>query len=241
MHAAVSVALPALTSMGDATLIGSGNAKAKWREPKSCLGRVFNFELGCFVVYPIARHIQAPLSLDLKTRPKFHPVTRSLSRIGLILFIVAAQGAKSGRVTVAAVSGRFVATLCQCIYRFSRPRRNTKKPKIKIFFHFFRTQHLRWRQVLVLPSMELPSPALLPRRLFIQMPRDQNRRPHLHPLPRQGQNRRPKRHIRRRSRRHPLHPWCQISRRQGPPWGLRVLTRFNSLLVFAHHQLWPVL
>ncbi len=103
-HAAVSVALPALASMGGATLIGSGSTKAKWREPKSCLGRVFNFELGCFVMYAIARHIQARPSLELKTRPRFHPVTRSLSTIGLILFVLPRpQGAKSIRVTVTAV------------------------------------------------------------------------------------------------------------------------------------------
>ncbi len=27
---------------------GPGNAKANEREPKSCLGRVFDFKLGCF-------------------------------------------------------------------------------------------------------------------------------------------------------------------------------------------------
>jgi hypothetical protein len=28
----------------------SGNLKAKGRKPKSCLGQVFNFKLGCFVL-----------------------------------------------------------------------------------------------------------------------------------------------------------------------------------------------
>jgi hypothetical protein len=44
--------------------------KANGREPKSCLGRVFNFKLGL---------IHARLSLELKTRPRFRPVSLSLS------------------------------------------------------------------------------------------------------------------------------------------------------------------
>jgi hypothetical protein len=36
----------------------SGSAKANGREPKSCLGRVFNFKLGPLVMYAIAWHIQ---------------------------------------------------------------------------------------------------------------------------------------------------------------------------------------
>jgi hypothetical protein len=35
-----------------------GSAKANGKEPKSCLGRVFNFKLGPFVMYVIAWHIQ---------------------------------------------------------------------------------------------------------------------------------------------------------------------------------------
>jgi len=35
-----------------------GSEKANGREPKSCLGRVFNFKLGHFVLYAIAQHIQ---------------------------------------------------------------------------------------------------------------------------------------------------------------------------------------
>ncbi len=35
-----------------------GSAKANGREPKSCLGRVFNFKLGHFVFYAIAWHIK---------------------------------------------------------------------------------------------------------------------------------------------------------------------------------------
>jgi hypothetical protein len=44
-----------------------GSAKANGREPKSCLGRVFNFKLGCFVICTIAWPIQAPPSLEFKT------------------------------------------------------------------------------------------------------------------------------------------------------------------------------
>jgi hypothetical protein len=37
----------------------------------SCLGRVFNFKLGCFVMYAIAWHMQGWPSLELKTQPRF--------------------------------------------------------------------------------------------------------------------------------------------------------------------------
>ncbi len=56
-----------------------GNAKADGREPKSCLSRVFNFKLGCFVMCTIPWPIQAWPSLEWKTRPKFSPVSLSLS------------------------------------------------------------------------------------------------------------------------------------------------------------------
>ncbi len=36
-----------------------GSAKANGREPKSCLGQVFNFKLDRFVMHAIARHAQA--------------------------------------------------------------------------------------------------------------------------------------------------------------------------------------
>ncbi len=36
----------------------SGSAKANGRETKSCLGRVFDFKLGHFVMYATARLIQ---------------------------------------------------------------------------------------------------------------------------------------------------------------------------------------
>jgi hypothetical protein len=57
----------------------SGSAKANWREPKSCLGQVFNCKLGYFVMYAIAQHIQACPSRELKTQLRFHPFSWSLS------------------------------------------------------------------------------------------------------------------------------------------------------------------
>jgi hypothetical protein len=41
----------------------AGSTKANGKEPKSCLGQVFNFKLGCFVMCTIASPIQAQLSL----------------------------------------------------------------------------------------------------------------------------------------------------------------------------------
>jgi hypothetical protein len=43
---------------GDTACINLGSAKGNGREPKSCLGRVFNFKLGPFVMYAMAWHIQ---------------------------------------------------------------------------------------------------------------------------------------------------------------------------------------
>ncbi len=57
---------------------GSGSVKAIGRDPKSCLGRVFNFKLGCFVTCTIAWPIHARPSLELKTRPRFSLVILSL-------------------------------------------------------------------------------------------------------------------------------------------------------------------
>ncbi len=56
-----------------------GSMKANGREPKSCLGRVFNFKLGCFVKCTTAWPEQARPSLKLKTWPRFHPHSSSLS------------------------------------------------------------------------------------------------------------------------------------------------------------------
>ncbi len=65
-------------------LLALGSAKANGREPKSCLGRVFNFKLGCFVMCVIAWPTQAQLSLELKTWPRFRPVSLSLSMTACI-------------------------------------------------------------------------------------------------------------------------------------------------------------
>ncbi len=53
-----------------------GSAITNWREPRSCLGRVFNSKLGCFAT-PGCKCIvwrMQPL-LTLKTRPKARPVS----------------------------------------------------------------------------------------------------------------------------------------------------------------------
>jgi hypothetical protein len=55
-----------------------GSVKANGRESKSCLVQVFNFKLGCFVMCTTAQPIQW-LSLELKTRPRFHPLGLGLS------------------------------------------------------------------------------------------------------------------------------------------------------------------
>ncbi len=57
----------------------AGSAKANGRETKSCLVRVFNFKLGCFVLCTIAWPIQARPSLEWKIRPRFCPVSLSVS------------------------------------------------------------------------------------------------------------------------------------------------------------------
>jgi hypothetical protein len=54
---------------------GPGSAITSGREPRSCLGRVFNLKLGCFVSEKCnCRACTRPL-LELKTRPRFHPVS----------------------------------------------------------------------------------------------------------------------------------------------------------------------
>jgi hypothetical protein len=52
----------------------SGRAKANGREPKSCLGRVFNFKLGCFDMWSIAWYRQGRPDLELKTWLRCCPV-----------------------------------------------------------------------------------------------------------------------------------------------------------------------
>ncbi len=58
-----------------------GSVKANGREPKSSLGWVFNFKLGHFVMHTMARHIQARLSIELKTQPRFCSVSLSLTMV----------------------------------------------------------------------------------------------------------------------------------------------------------------
>ncbi len=55
----------------------TGSVKANGSEPKSCLGRVFNFKLGHFVMCTKAWPIQAGPSPELKTWPRFRPVSLS--------------------------------------------------------------------------------------------------------------------------------------------------------------------
>ncbi len=57
----------------------AGSAISNGREPRSCLGRVFNIKLGSFVSKQLnwVAHTQ-PL-LELKTRPRFRPDSWSLS------------------------------------------------------------------------------------------------------------------------------------------------------------------
>ncbi len=68
---------------------GLGSTNANARKPKSCLGQVFNFKSGCFVIHTIAWFTQAQLSLELKTRPRCCPVSLGLSMEGLtkLLFL----------------------------------------------------------------------------------------------------------------------------------------------------------
>jgi hypothetical protein len=54
------------------------SAISNGREPRSCLGRIFNFKLGCTaLLHNFMARIQ-PL-LELKTRPRFCPVSLSSS------------------------------------------------------------------------------------------------------------------------------------------------------------------
>ncbi len=45
------------------------------REPKNCLGRVFNFKLGCFVDKDVPKLVGEWPHLELKTRPRILPVS----------------------------------------------------------------------------------------------------------------------------------------------------------------------
>jgi hypothetical protein len=69
-------------------LVAPGSAKANGIELRSCLGRVCNFKLSRFVMYSIDWHIQALPRLELKTQPKFRPVSISLSMVAPYKFVV---------------------------------------------------------------------------------------------------------------------------------------------------------
>jgi hypothetical protein len=62
-------------------LVGSSKAK---RVNLIGLGRVFNFKIGCFVISAISWHKRERPNLELKTRPRFCPVSLSLSLLRVI-------------------------------------------------------------------------------------------------------------------------------------------------------------
>jgi hypothetical protein len=51
-----------------------GSLKANGREPKTDLGQVFNYKLGCYDDEHVIMYTDAHPYLQLKTRPRFHPV-----------------------------------------------------------------------------------------------------------------------------------------------------------------------
>ncbi len=51
------------------------STKATGREPKSCLGQIFNFKIGSIVISVNTWHGQASPHLDLKTRPRLSPIS----------------------------------------------------------------------------------------------------------------------------------------------------------------------
>jgi hypothetical protein len=52
-----------------------GSAITNGREPRSCLGRVFNSKLGCIVTLGSKCMVYMQPLRKLKTRPKAHPVS----------------------------------------------------------------------------------------------------------------------------------------------------------------------
>ncbi len=52
-----------------------GSVKANGREPTTCLGRVFNYKLGCFESVHAFIYVDTHPRLELKTRPGFSPVS----------------------------------------------------------------------------------------------------------------------------------------------------------------------
>jgi hypothetical protein len=68
----------------DNRCLNSGSVKAKGREPKTGLDRVFNIKLGCFDDVCVLIYADARPHLYLKTRPRFSPVSFSLSMLNCI-------------------------------------------------------------------------------------------------------------------------------------------------------------
>ncbi len=56
-----------------------GSVKANRREPKTGLGQVFNFRLGCFDDVSVLIYADTHPRLQLKTRTRFSPLSLSLS------------------------------------------------------------------------------------------------------------------------------------------------------------------
>jgi hypothetical protein len=52
-----------------------GSVKADAREPKTCLGQVFNSKFGRFDDVHVLNYVDACPHLFLKTRPRFSPVS----------------------------------------------------------------------------------------------------------------------------------------------------------------------
>ncbi len=69
-------------------LLNVGSAKANGREPKSCLGRVFNFKLDCLASQQNKCMADMQSLLELKTRPRFCPVNWILSMLNVIMLKV---------------------------------------------------------------------------------------------------------------------------------------------------------
>jgi hypothetical protein len=108
-----------LSTLGYATQIGldqqepgdpKGSAEAYWKEPKSCLGRVFNYKLVCFVDKHVLKCVSASPYLELKTRLRFCPPSLCLCMV-LIVLGCFAQGSQA-KVTMS-LSGTFSKTICQ--------------------------------------------------------------------------------------------------------------------------------
>jgi hypothetical protein len=62
-----------------------GSTKANGREAKTCLGRVFNYKLSCFNDVNVFVYVDACPHLQLKTWPRFSPISLSLPMDRLIM------------------------------------------------------------------------------------------------------------------------------------------------------------